>query len=464
MKLFHASDIHLGRRRLEGRLPDSDLAEAFDHIAGKAIVEKADVFLLAGDLFDRPQVEPTHLRQAEEVLARLREAGIPVLAIEGNHDKAFMHSQAPTWVRYLADEDLLILLKPAFDSGGAVPERWDPATRAGAWIDIGGIRFTGAGYLGAATPNKVRQILSRLEGEQPHVLLLHAGPDYFVGEGGGFSRADLEALEDRVCYLALGHIHRPMLYRGWACNPGSPENCNLREAGYDLDEKGDVTARGYAVVEIDPNYPVAPRSLEIRTNPRRPCQRLELDCTSFGNKRGLGQEMLIAAAVRRIRECAPPAETVVDLHLRGNLNLKRFALDTGVAAGEIAEQARVFAVAVNTVALNITAGEGVTVGGEDLPLSRDELERAAIRSLVEGEEIWGIGDDHSGLVDFLHDLKEAVRCKVGAEELAARLLSTPLVTRMVEGEPTAGEPMEAMVGEDEEPSPEEMEKTWVPLL
>ena len=63
MKLIHAADIHLGRRRLDGRLPDSDLADAFRHIAEVAIAEQADAFLLAGDLFDRPQVEPQHLRQ-----------------------------------------------------------------------------------------------------------------------------------------------------------------------------------------------------------------------------------------------------------------------------------------------------------------------------------------------------------------------------------------------------------------
>ena len=37
MKLFHVADVHLGRRRLEGRLPDSDLATAFGYVVEKAI-------------------------------------------------------------------------------------------------------------------------------------------------------------------------------------------------------------------------------------------------------------------------------------------------------------------------------------------------------------------------------------------------------------------------------------------
>src|ERR1700751_1241444 len=92
MNLVHAADIHLGRRRLDGRLPDSDFARAFDYIADQAIAKNADAFLLAGDLFDRPQVEPPHLRQAQEILAKLKAANIPVLAIAGNHDKAFLNS------------------------------------------------------------------------------------------------------------------------------------------------------------------------------------------------------------------------------------------------------------------------------------------------------------------------------------------------------------------------------------
>ncbi len=88
MRLFHVADIHLGRRRLDGRLPHSDLAAAFNFVVEKAIEEKVDVFLIAGDLFDRPTVEPPHLRQAQQVLGRLKASGIRAIAIEGNHDRA----------------------------------------------------------------------------------------------------------------------------------------------------------------------------------------------------------------------------------------------------------------------------------------------------------------------------------------------------------------------------------------
>src|SRR5436190_3183121 len=135
MKIVHAADIHLGRRRLDGLLPDSDFAAAFNYIAELAIAGKADAFLLAGDLFDRPQVDPPHLRQAEVVLAKLHEARIPVVAIPGNHDKVFINSEEETWLQYLAAHELLILLETLFGPEGPIIQAWDERTRRGSWFD-----------------------------------------------------------------------------------------------------------------------------------------------------------------------------------------------------------------------------------------------------------------------------------------------------------------------------------------
>src|SRR5207237_722157 len=190
-----------------------------------------------------------------------------------------------------------------------------PTTKVGSWLDVNGIRFVGAGYLGAATPHKVRQIVQKLEPARTHVLLLHAGPDYFVGEGGGFSTRDLELIHDKVCYLALGHIHKPMIHGDWACNPGSPENCGLREARYDRD-------------------------------------------------------------------------TAVDLKLIGSVNLNRIAFDLEGLERNIEQVIRILAVGIDASAINLgpTAGSGP---GQEIA-SREEIERSAIRSLVDVEHLWGL--------------------------------------------------------------------------
>lgn len=422
MKIVHVADIHLGRRRLDGRLPDKDFADAFGFLAAKAIEEKADVFLIAGDLFDRPQVEPPHLRQAQQVLFKLKQEAIPVIAIEGNHDKASILSDAPTWLQYLAEDELLILLRTPFDSTGPLLSHWENPQKGGSWIDLGGVRFVGTGYYGAATPHKAREIASRLEPDRTHVLLLHAGPEYFVREGGGFSPADLEVLRSKVCYLALGHIHQPMTHGDWACNPGSPENCDLREAAC-------TEPRGYAIVEIDPASRQKPRALKVYDNPRRPVHRLTLDCTSFGNKLKKGADALVDAAVDLIKEQRASPESIIALKLTGKLNLDRIALDQSAANVEIEKAARVRAVSLDTTGLNIesaeTQGQAVSIG-EDL--SREALEKAAIRNLVEPENIWGLDGRQDEFAAFFYELKEAVRGGKSGDDLADRIGQSPLVT------------------------------------
>jgi DNA repair protein SbcD/Mre11 len=449
VKLFHVADIHLGRRRLEGRLPDTDLAAAFAFIADQAIAANADLFLIAGDLFDRPRVEPPHLRQAQKILGRLKANGIPVIAIEGNHDRAFLHSEEPTWIQFLAEDDLLVLLRTRFDSTGPILKPWDAAAKTGSWFDCGGMRFVGAGYLGAATPFKVRQIVSGLESGQAHVLLLHAGPDYFVGEGGGFSFSELKLLKEKTCYLALGHIHRPMLHGDWACNPGSPENCDIHEASYDTDSAGVAVNRGYAVVELDPAQGSKPISLRIHTNPRRPVVRLLLDCTPFGNKTRNGAAALVEAAIKLIRATGASPETLIDLRLTGNLNLNRIALDQTLAT-EIAKEAQVFGVSIDLSGLSV-AGLPNGEGGERI-VTREELEKGAIRDAFHRRYHLGIEDRDEELCALFYHLKEAVRRGAPGIELAEDIERSPLVDFVEPGGPAAAVLASALESRDQEAS------------
>ena len=428
MKLFHTSDLHLGRRRLDGRLPDQDLANAFGFIADQAVAAKADAFLIAGDLFDRPQVEPPHLRQAQQVLARLKTAGIPVLAIEGNHDKSGIHTEEPTWVHYLAEDGLLVLLRTAFDASGPLLAPWDAIAKRGSWLDLGGVRFLGAGYLGAATPHKLREIAARLDPAFPHVLLLHAGPEYFVGEAGGFSSDDLRAIHSRIRYLALGHIHKPMLHGGWACNPGSPENCDLREAASELGKDGQPRPRGYAVVEFDPAAPGADVAIQILSNPRRPCHRLVLDCTPFGNKLKDGTGALIQAAIDLIQTRRPSPDSIIDLRLTGRLNLKRIAFDQLAVSAQLEQAAGVFAVAIESSDINLEHVPAADAASGAL-LSREEVEQAAIRDQFATCHNLPPGlDTHTDeAVRLFFELKQSVHTGRSSEELAALIAGSPLV-------------------------------------
>jgi DNA repair exonuclease SbcCD nuclease subunit len=283
------------------------------------------------------------------------------------------------------------------------------------------VRFTGAGYLGAATPHKVRQIVERLEPGRSHVLLLHAGPDYFVGEGGGFSGDDLRGIQEKVRYLALGHIHKPMLHGGWACNPGSPENCELREALYDGD-------RGYAIIELDPTDPARPISLQIASNPRRPCLLLELDCTPYGNKLKDGVAAIEKAALKLIVAHLAPPNAVIELRLTGRINLNRLALDAAELGRSLEAAAGVAVIAVNPAAINLD--DPLRLGPHDPETSREDLERAALRELVDAENLWGLDGEQETVARLLFELKEAIRTGQPARGLAETIRAHPLVEKI----------------------------------
>jgi DNA repair exonuclease SbcCD nuclease subunit len=251
-------------------------------------------------------------------------------------------------------------------------------------------------------------------------LLLHAGPEYFVREGGGFSPADLEVLHSKICYLALGHIHQPMTHGDWACNPGSPENCDLREALC-------TVPRGYAIVEIDPAEPQKPRSVKVYDNPRRAVHRLTLGCTSFGNKLKNGADALVDAAVDLIKSHRAGPESVIDLRLTGKLNLDRIALDQNARCTEIEKAAKVRAVSLSTTDLN---NESSAVDGQVVTpdLSREELEKKAIRDLVQAENLWGLDGRQDEVATLLYELKEAVRNGKNGDDLADRISQSPLLS------------------------------------
>ena len=77
---------------------------------------QVDFFLLAGDLFEKRTVDPLAMRVAIEGFRLLREAGIPVVAVEGNHERAHYRDQY-SWLDFLDGLGYLYLLNPRFENG-----------------------------------------------------------------------------------------------------------------------------------------------------------------------------------------------------------------------------------------------------------------------------------------------------------------------------------------------------------
>lgn len=260
MKLFHLSDLHLGKRLCEMSLLE-DQEYILKTVLALAEEERPDAILIAGDVFDKSVPSAEAVALFDWFLTALSERNFPVLVISGNHDSpermAFgshlMASAgvyvAPVWNGEvepvtLSDEwgevdfFLLPFLKPAH-------VRRFYEEEVGSYTDAMRLALSG---------------LKRTEGRRS-VLVTHQ----FVT---GATRSDSEDVSvggsDNVDasvfsgfdYVALGHIHSPQNCRSEKIRySGTPLKYSFSEA---KDEKS-VT-----VVELSEG------DLSVRTLPLKP--------------------------------------------------------------------------------------------------------------------------------------------------------------------------------------------------
>ena len=85
LRLLHTADWHLGRSLHEESLLE-DQAWALDRLVALAREERPDALLVAGDVYDRAVPPPEAVELLDDVLTRLADLGVPVVAIAGNHD------------------------------------------------------------------------------------------------------------------------------------------------------------------------------------------------------------------------------------------------------------------------------------------------------------------------------------------------------------------------------------------
>ncbi|CAJ37867.1 metallophosphoesterase family protein [Methanocella arvoryzae] len=226
MNFIHTADLHLGYRQYDLDERFRDFGRSFKTIAQHAIEARAEFVLIAGDLFHSRNINAPTYFQAHHILTMLKDAGIPCIAIEGNHDRAFVRD-GMSWLEALESQGLLKLIKPS------------PEGLVDDFVDIGGTRIFGMCYAGASTsriiPDIARRIAEINSTDKPNytVLMMHTGIEgqmkgNIIGET---SYEDIYKLKDVVDYLALGHYHCAYELDSWVFNPGSPDTCSIAEVG-----------------------------------------------------------------------------------------------------------------------------------------------------------------------------------------------------------------------------------------
>jgi DNA repair exonuclease SbcCD nuclease subunit len=93
MKVAALGDAHLGRSYLSVvdaatgvNRRELDFEEAFTAALDVALAQSPDLVVWLGDIFDHPRPSYRSFRVAQRALLRLRDHGVPLVAISGNHD------------------------------------------------------------------------------------------------------------------------------------------------------------------------------------------------------------------------------------------------------------------------------------------------------------------------------------------------------------------------------------------
>ncbi|MBE9069671.1 metallophosphoesterase, partial [Leptolyngbya cf. ectocarpi LEGE 11479] len=98
-KFLHIADVHLGFDRYNSKVRTKDFFHTlWDVFERYAIGTGVDFVVIAGDLFEHRMIQPAILNQAQLCLQQLQAVGIPVIAIEGNHDNC-PYGTKTSWLR-----------------------------------------------------------------------------------------------------------------------------------------------------------------------------------------------------------------------------------------------------------------------------------------------------------------------------------------------------------------------------
>ncbi len=367
---LHMADCHLGYRQYNSRERQNDFTRAYLNIIRAAIDHKVDFVLLAGDLFEKRTIDPRTLAHAVTGLEKLGEAGIPCLAVEGNHERAY-YRDSLGWMEFLAERELLTLLNPEIDGERVTLAPY--AKRRGAYVEpLPGLRVYGMRYCGSAAAHVVRRVADALaasdrQGVEYTIFMAHTGVEGVVSDGGGLSQHELAPLRPHVDYLALGHIHKPYEFDNWIYNPGSTETTSITEAAW--------PARGYYLVEVDTESAPKHRPV-LHANLRRPFERLFFRVD--GCKTPVELLDQCRSHVERRRRQFRGRAPVVELRLFGLLSFDRSALPLE----PLRQMVEKLYLPLICFVRNDTRPAEFAVG-DDQQLSRPVLERQIIASLLD---------------------------------------------------------------------------------
>lgn len=365
MKIIHLADTHLGYHALPG-IQDADeginqrQADVFctwREAVEKAIELKPAAVIHAGDLFDSSRPAPRSVTEALDGFALLRDAGIPVVVIAGNHEA------------------------PRFRSGGSVFQILERFFGVHAiWREPETVRINGLAVHAVPHEPDAQQLVADIASlkldpkADANVLVLHAGLEALPRQR--YQEINEITLDPEVLtrldydYIAMGHLHAYRVPQVNAAYPGSLERLDFGDAEgekalLEVDLGAGAGADGFLV-----RHPVS----------ARPLINLTVDC----------HELDAPAVLASIEKAAAPCE-LEDAVAR--IVLDRIARDVYQALDYDAI-ARTFADCLYHSAQLGTGG--LIVGSESITkeLTFAEFARGRLPKGVDADAVIGLADSY----------------------------------------------------------------------
>ena len=248
MKIVHCSDLHLGKRFSGNKdyvkKRYMDFFNAFATFVDKVEEIKPDVCLIAGDIFDKKEINPDILSKTEYLFKRLKDnVKKDIIAIEGNHDNSRILEES--WLEYLQEQNILKVFyyNKDFDEKN--------------YLKIDDINFYPVGYPGFMIDEALTKLSEKLNPQEKNIVIVHTGISGSINTLPGLvSTSILDLFKDKAIYIAGGHIHSFTTYpkeKPYFFVSGSLEFSNVQNEK--SDKKGfilfDTDTLNYEFIELE---------------------------------------------------------------------------------------------------------------------------------------------------------------------------------------------------------------------
>jgi len=367
----HVADLHLGYAQYNLDVRREDFENVFREVVDKTIELKPDFMIIAGDLFHHARPSNVTLEATITNFRRLRDAGIPVLTVDGGHDSA------PNIVTGT-------ILNP-LDSAGLI--HYLPRHEHASWRNESCYVYGVPNFRTRRRTEEQLPIFLELTKPTPdtslfNIFLFHMALDlpYIKKPPQMEVEASPELIPDGFNYFAGGHVHQPSVGKfksGLLVYSGCTETVNYDDAKID---------KGFYHVEV--NEKGVPKLNRVKLETTRKFVVLEPDYT------GMPPAKITESAVKLVKDNDEEGAIIV-LVLKGELPAEANRAEVDLA--QIREAAKKALMVYPTLRLHET-----------------EVPEEVIRTIFEG----GLKDLKTKSFEYFLQIFSERHSREGAEKIA----------------------------------------------